>query len=225
MENKNTTIPIIPVVGPDFQLSDFRKHISSETPVVLTNLFALIPNLANLSFPFLSQYLRDAPVPISFADHRAALPFSQYYADFAHYRTLQTVPYMSDWNYSEAFPEVLQMVSPLPEIFEKWPQQSPPTKMPYTFGFIGPKGVKSPLHTDDHSTHGWLMQVVGRKECKLWGPKMFPWRHYEPLVVVLNAGEMLYIPLRWGHEMVALEDSISIQWMHICDECPEKTKK
>ena len=107
-------------------------------------------------------------------------------------------------------------------------------------------GARSRLHTDDHSTHGWLLQLAGRKKVWLWPPGAFPYHKHTPHEVVLEPWHMLYIPFRWAyvllppplhhvsvdddddgdltsrrHEVVALDDSLSVQWRHLCPECPD----
>lgn len=82
------------------------------------------------------------------------------------------------------------------------------------------EGARSFLHTDDHTTHGWLIQLIGRKRVYLWSPKQFPYHAHEPTLVELNPMEMLYIPFGWAHEVVAMDHCASVQWRHICPSCP-----
>jgi hypothetical protein len=116
-------------------------------------------------------------------------------------------------------------------------------------------GARSRVHQDDHSTHGWLVQLAGRKKVWLWPPHAFPYRKHTPQEVILEPWHMLYIPFRWAyerspaclppvsrsqavaaeislslssmlwwtsrHEVVALDDSLSVQWRYLCPQCPD----
>ena len=66
------------------------------------------------------------------------------------------------------------------------------------------------------------MQIVGRKQFRLWSPEQFPFAKHTPCEVVLQPYDMLYVPFRWGHEVTALDDSISLQWRHLCTDCTDR---
>jgi len=104
--------------------------------------------------------------------------------------------------------------------------------------FLGPAGTVSALHFDGY--HNFFVQVYGRKKFTLISPEQsrfvyYPWAyprtHYSPVNVgrpdlerfplfqnvtpleaVVSPGEILFIPVRWWHYVVALEESISLNF-------------
>ena len=104
--------------------------------------------------------------------------------------------------------------------------------------FLGPAGTISALHFDGYNN--FFVQVYGRKKFTLISPEQsrlvyYPWdyprTHYSPvnvgcpdlerfplfrkvtpLEVVIAPGEILFIPVRWWHYVVALEESISLNF-------------
>ena len=95
--------------------------------------------------------------------------------------------------------------------------------------FIGPAGTVTPLHVDLFGTHAWLAQIAGRKRCWLYAPSdagylydgrvnplmpdlnQFPlYRKASPIELVLEPGEVLFIPTGWMHYVIALEKSITL---------------
>src|SRR5262249_32733954 len=104
------------------------------------------------------------------------------------------------------------------------------------FFWLGPAGTVTPLHHD--MTNNGLAQIVGRKRVKLVAP------HYTPVLyndrhcfsrvdpeavdlarfpkasairvldVVVEPGEILFIPIGWWHHVRSLETSISISFTH-----------
>jgi lysine-specific demethylase 8 len=104
--------------------------------------------------------------------------------------------------------------------------------------FLGPAGTVSALHFDGY--HNFFVQVYGRKKFTLISPEQsrlvyYPWdyprTHYSPVNVgrpdldrfplfrevetleaVVGPGEILFIPVRWWHYVLALDESISLNF-------------
>ena len=94
--------------------------------------------------------------------------------------------------------------------------------------WIGPAGTHTPLHHDGDDS--MFCQVLGRKRIRLAPPESLPllersrgvYSHWDPgdalepdapeamLEVVLAAGEALFIPSGWWHQVDALDPSISV---------------
>jgi ribosomal protein L16 Arg81 hydroxylase len=96
---------------------------------------------------------------------------------------------------------------------------------------IGPAGSVARLHTDFLHTHAYLAQIAGRKRCTLFSPEdsaflyegrvdpdapnldEFPlFRQATAFECTLEPGELLFMPWRWWHHVVALEKSITVNY-------------
>jgi len=101
-----------------------------------------------------------------------------------------------------------------------------------TFLWIGPTGTVTPLHHD--LTNNFMAQVVGRKRIRMISPAHQPYvynhRHCFSKVdidnvderefplfsrvhiydLILNPGELLFLPVGWWHQVVALDTSITV---------------
>lgn len=111
-------------------------------------------------------------------------------------------------------------------------------KSPRIKAWFGPKGTVSPLHTDP--THNLLCQILGSKKIILASPedteKLYPHEHFMlnntsqidaenldynkfPLCkevkfysIILQHGDILYIPPKWWHHVRSLSPSFSISY-------------
>ena len=105
----------------------------------------------------------------------------------------------------------------------------------HRFVYIGPRGSSTRLHADVLFSYSWSVNVVGRKRWRLVPASermhvsdagtrpLASWLSELPattatgsaplvhaLEVVQEAGELLFVPSGWYHEVVNLEDTISI---------------
>ena len=142
------------------------------------------------------------------------------------------VPYLREWAFAKRHPDLLDDVSPAQVYFEDGFKRFDADERPALIWlFVGPKGTYTPLHRDLWHTDAWIAQLRGKKLVRLWHPRhvetlsrgdrfvdlsspdlsAFP-RCHEPECVegVLSPGDVLYVPSDWLHEVIALEDSISV---------------
>ena len=103
---------------------------------------------------------------------------------------------------------------------------------------IGPKGAFTKLHYDQLATHSWNAQVVGRKRWIFVSPDQKPNTYIETrqdaghhpgtdvddpdleryplmgdlryLTATVHPGEMVWFPSMWMHQVISLDDTISI---------------
>lgn len=86
----------------------------------------------------------------------------------------------------------------------------------YMFTYWGPKGSRTTLHSDVLNSFSWSFNVAGTKEWKFFPPK--PNHSHgqndnplmEHLVVTQRAGECMFVACGWQHEVVNLEETLSI---------------
>ena len=147
-----------------------------------------------------------------------------YLQDFNFCKTVSGVKFLLDLWWDSHTKKVV-----IPEFLEDWiTERGLNSKFfdknnfePFAYLFIGPAGAESLLHTDDHTTHGWLLQIIGEKEFLLWSPSQFPYGKHKPKSIILKPFQMLYVPFRWGHHVICKTSSVSLQWRHKCVECKD----
>jgi len=108
---------------------------------------------------------------------------------------------------------------------------------------MGPKDTWTPLHADVFRSYSWSINICGRKKWILFPPKdveylkdkngntiyniqsqidnqKFP-NYYKttPIVCIQEAGETIFVPSNWWHQVHNLEDTISINhnWANACN--------
>jgi hypothetical protein len=96
---------------------------------------------------------------------------------------------------------------------------------------IGGRGAQIGLHYDVLRSHAYLAQVIGKKKCVLFSPDDSAAIYmgavnpdapdFEKFPLLCNAtayectlgpGELLFMPSRWWHHVVALEKSITVNY-------------
>lgn len=137
--------------------------------------------------------------------------------------------YMGQASFQEILPELLPDFS-VPAVVKSDEYKS------INF-WLGPRGNVSPLHYDP--LDNFLAQVMGTKRCVLFDPSqsdyLYPYdgktyffgqvdidnpdlekfplqRHAKSIECTIGAGEMLFIPALWWHQVYTLETSISINF-------------
>ncbi len=106
---------------------------------------------------------------------------------------------------------------------------------PYRGIFISGKGAKTRLHIDPFNSDALLCQFYGHKSLSLYHPDQLQFLQNEQGEIVdcsnpdptrfpnfhqatpafedeLLPGEIVYFPNRWAHEVVSMDDSVSITW-------------
>ena len=147
-----------------------------------------------------------------------------------------TYPYLHDIPVFHLIPELAEDVSPFPtEYFPRWYHRN---ILDYAQFFMSATGSKTPLHFDTLQTHNLFFQIHGRKEfilipgsqkdlCYMRGWRWsavdascpdydrYPrFRHATPTTVVVDPGDMLFMPSGTLHEVTTLSPSVSfnIDW-------------
>ncbi|XP_077260757.1 jumonji domain containing 4 [Temnothorax americanus] len=117
----------------------------------------------------------------------------------------------------------------------------------YMFVYMGPKETWTPLHADVFTSYSWSANVVGRKRWLFFPPreedhlrdlygqlaydavseelndhtkyKMYDSKKLKCFDVTQEAGEIIFVPSGWHHQVWNLEDTISINhnWINGCN--------
>lgn len=178
----------------------------------------------------------------AFADghyyHHEQIKFKDYLSEVNGNQKNDNISYyMVQVDFPKYFPELIKDIV-CPEYFAKSPKVTN-----FFFGFSNEKSTSTTyLHFDD--IHNVFVQIRGRKRFILFPPKNylsfyppiddnrcspttskvdpanpdlesypnFPWE--EKIDVVIEAGEILYIPPLWWHHVTALEENISLTFWY-----------
>ncbi|XP_059126757.1 2-oxoglutarate and iron-dependent oxygenase JMJD4 [Peromyscus eremicus] len=116
----------------------------------------------------------------------------------------------------------------------------------YRFVYAGPRGTWSPFHADIFRSFSWSVNICGRKKWLFFPPgqeealrdchgnlpydvtsaelldtRLYPRIQHSslPLEVIQEAGEMIFVPSGWHHQVYNLDDTISINhnWVNGCN--------
>ncbi|XP_041046592.1 2-oxoglutarate and iron-dependent oxygenase JMJD4 isoform X3 [Carcharodon carcharias] len=155
--------------------------------------------------------------------------------------------YMKDWHMHRVFPNHGVYSTPL--FFQSdWLNEYWDTVEldDYRFVYMGPKGSWTPFHADVFRSYSWSANVCGRKKWLLFppgqeehlkdrsgnlvydaqSPNLQDRNHYpnysqccQPIEVVQEVGEVIFVPSSWHHQVYNLEDTISINhnWLNGCN--------
>nr|XP_022326185.1 jmjC domain-containing protein 4-like isoform X1 [Crassostrea virginica] len=156
--------------------------------------------------------------------------------------------YLKDWHFSRDFPNYKAYETPCvftsDWLNEFWDSKA--DNDDYRFVYMGPKGSWTPFHADVFRSFSWSANICGRKKwifyppgeeenlCNKYGhlvynidsaelsdAKLYP--NYSKvksrLEVIQEAGEIIYVPSGWHHQVHNLEDTISINhnWLNGCN--------
>ncbi|XP_001376273.2 2-oxoglutarate and iron-dependent oxygenase JMJD4 [Monodelphis domestica] len=155
--------------------------------------------------------------------------------------------YLKDWHLYRTFPDHHVYTTPVyfssDWLNEYWDELQVDD---YRFVYMGPKGSWTPFHADVFRSYSWSVNICGRKRWLLFPPgqeeslldyhgnlpydvtasalldiDVYP--KYSsccpPIEIIQEAGEMLFVPSGWHHQVYNLDDTISINhnWMNGCN--------
>ncbi|XP_067834891.1 2-oxoglutarate and iron-dependent oxygenase JMJD4 [Heptranchias perlo] len=163
------------------------------------------------------------------------------------YSSPQGCLYMKDWHMRRIFPDHGVYSTPLffqsDWLNEYWDA----TELDdYRFVYMGPKGSWTPFHADVFRSYSWSANVCGRKKWLLFPPgeeehlrdrsgdlvydaqspvlqdrDRYPKYSQccQPIEVMQEVGEVIFVPSGWHHQVYNLEDTISINhnWLNGCN--------
>lgn len=138
------------------------------------------------------------------------------YLDYEDAQSLQdqsSKDYLKDWHFEALLEDQSLAVSTsklyqVPDIFEHDllnPFLRAFTKGDYRFIYWGPAGSRTGWHSDVLNSFSWSYNVYGSKEWTFEIP-----RTNRRLNIVQKAGECIFVPAAWKHQVVNLEETLSI---------------
>lgn len=159
----------------------------------------------------------------------------------------KAILYNKDWHYVKQNPGKIAYTLPL--IFsDDWMNLHWDSRTDidddYRFVYMGPKGSWTPLHSDVFGSYSWSANVCGRKRWVFFPPEQGPllkdkfgnlmydieedqkeagrFPHFQqarPISCVQEAGETIFVPSGWFHQVWNEEDTISINhnWANACN--------
>lgn len=124
----------------------------------------------------------------------------------------------------------MQMPAAFEDHLERLPRKMQPVRLP-RWVFLGPNDTVSPLHVDPFASHAWFVQVAGAKRFLLYPPDCmealadgtrfvdpstpdldafpnFPAAQEHQLDVTIEAGDLLFLPSNWIHEVRASSEPL-----------------
>ncbi|XP_071448147.1 2-oxoglutarate and iron-dependent oxygenase JMJD4 [Hetaerina americana] len=107
----------------------------------------------------------------------------------------------------------------------------------YRFVYMGPQGSWTPKHEDVFSSYSWSANIVGKKRWVFYPPAQYKNAEVsceqclmgrldsmraekeQSIEVIQEAGEIIFVPSGWKHEVWNLKDTISINhnWANGCN--------
>lgn len=155
--------------------------------------------------------------------------------------------YLKDWHMQRNFPEHNTYKTPI-YFSSDWLNEYWDTIEvdDYRFVYMGPKGSWTPFHADVFRSYSWSANICGRKKWLLYPPGqeeflrdchgnlaydvtapvlqdkgLYPQfeEACQPLEIIQEAGEIIFVPSGWHHQVYNLEDTISINhnWLNGCN--------
>uniref|UniRef100_A0A673L8A2 2-oxoglutarate and iron-dependent oxygenase JMJD4 n=1 Tax=Sinocyclocheilus rhinocerous TaxID=307959 RepID=A0A673L8A2_9TELE len=155
--------------------------------------------------------------------------------------------YVKDWHMQRNFPKHNTYKTPI-YFSSDWLNEYWDTIEvdDYRFVYMGPKGSWTPFHADVFRSYSWSANICGRKKWLLYPPGqeeflrdchgnlaydvtapvlqdkgLYPQfeEACQPLEIIQEAGEIIFVPSGWHHQVYNLEDTISINhnWLNGCN--------
>jgi cupin-like protein len=211
----------------------FERYFCASTPVLITDLMTAWPALARWSPAYFKERLGDVSIVVT--SGRAADP--DYDRNYLRHLETTTMASFADRVAAAGETNDFYMVSNnrnleasslrplLDDVVIPTDYLDPERLQGCVSLWFGPAGTLTPLHHD--TTSVLFCQIVGKKRFRMIAPQETSLLggardYYASLAdarddaaikeVVVSAGEALFLPVGWWHEVLSLEPSISLSF-------------
>jgi hypothetical protein len=192
----------------------------------------------SINFKYLTETFGDESISVSDCNvrnfscmQREKMKFSEFIESFNS--SSDSLLYLKDWHLKKLYPDLYQV----PEEFQDdWLNLYFDAKKDddYKFVYFGKKGTWTSLHADVFRSYSWSTNIVGKKIWYFYPPSNekflrnsagdyvydvrenpsldeFPeFLKAERLEIIQHSGETIFVPSNWFHQVVNLEDTISV---------------
>ena len=224
-------IALSPILG-----ETYRECIRSKVPVIITDVFSVLPNLAKWDLDYAARKIAEKETIVLQESEQSggwtpiSMRTSEYFQRIKNGFKGGPLIYMAQQNIEDAHPELIPLI--------EFDQLIPRNIVRQRIFWLGPGGTRAPLHMDPDDN--FFIQLMGAKTFYLFSPD--DTRHLyansprsnspelsqvkacdidlaaHPKTIFANAiqvnikpGEILFLPAYWWHEVVnGPENSISI---------------
>ena len=210
-----------------------QKYASAGKPVIITDVMKNWKASTKWTLDFFKSEYGDLKIDVR--DLKNQTYISMTLADYLDYMTAgdtNRLLYMEPWQIF-GHPKLREDYK-VPVYFPNWLERLPEKLIGkyfpgYSYIFIGPKNTSIGLHRDDYNTSAWLAIISGQKRCVFLAPNQkdflydgqvnvfnpdldkYPlYAKANPIEILLKAGEIIYFPPGWWHQLENLENSISV---------------
>lgn len=227
----------IEVRDPDnLDIENFSKHFLAKKPVKIRGLTEFWPAKHKWNAAFFRERYGELIVPVRKYQAAAYEKIHMKLATYLDYwnRRENLAPeedrlYLADWEISRQKTPLTEDFS-TPNYFDQDLLNTLPKELKFgrTWIFIGHPEVSTPLHQDTFSTSAWLAMMQGSKVIRLVPPqygdafneksslfeestlkRLFE-QNIPVFEVIIEAGDTLYIPGKWFHEVRNRDNNIML---------------
>lgn len=195
----------------------FTDYFQRSLPVVIAGGAKKMGAFQKWNDQFLMEILGQDRPKVRLADGRyARIPFPDFLSYLENptmYKSNLAPIYLTDYWVVPVLGD-LKRAALAPDV--KCPLQRGSTKfVDWMTIYAGPKGSSSTMHQDIFSTHTWLAELRGRKTWRICAPSSIQENkstqinafgedeiHCEVFEGVLDAGDLIYLPPDWWHQVV-----------------------
>lgn len=209
-----------------------EEYVIPSKPVILTDLMDDWPAKTKWTLEFFKSKYGSMIVPAREGFDGYELELGEY-IDYITQLPVEErefpLLYMRDWIFSDDAPELLDDYK-IPRHFKSLLRHLPETfQKPYRWLYLGPEGTGTTLHIDIDMTHAWNAVFCGQKHWIFYSPdqkehvyngrvnafdpdyEKYPlFAEARPLYGVHNAGEILFTPSGWWHQVRNTETTLAL---------------